>query len=311
MRKPIAVIRPPRRRRGRKALILLLVLLAPLFAPVIYSYWKCPFMPYYRKFNPRQTAFMKYRAKQAKTAGRSFKLRYKPVPLKTIAYPMRRAVILAEDGHFYEHDGFDYESIRKAYEFNKRKGKVVRGASTISQQVAKNIWLYPKRSYWRKAVEAVLTWRLEHALPKDRILELYLNVIEFGPGIFGVNAAAEAYFKTTPAGLSYSQAALLTAAIPSPLRFNPGNPTGRIAYRQSRILAALQGRAPIPDDIKVIDEPPADTEPEAEPEAPGPEPEVKPAPPTPNPDDSAAAEEKELQSVLDQAGDPKTADEDF
>ncbi len=247
---------PRSKRRGCLwALPLLALLLAP-FSPVLWSFWKCPSMDRFAKHNPKTTAFMEYRADEARQAGRPYKIRYRPVGLKTIAPPLRRAVVLAEDARFFKHDGFDYDAMRDAWQANQKRGRVVRGGSTISQQVAKNIWLTPERTYWRKAVEAALTWRMERTLSKERILELYLNVIEWGPGVFGVAAAAENYFKAKPAELTPQQAALLAAAIPSPLHFDPTQPSARIRRSQSRILAGLGAREEPTKSINFLDEPP-------------------------------------------------------
>ncbi len=221
-------------------MILLIGLVAPA-APIIYSYWKCPFMPYYIAFNPHKTAMMKYRERKAKEAGKPFELHYEPVKLNRIAPALRKAVIIAEDDGFYQHFGIDIDAVKKAYAYNQRKGKVRRGGSTISQQVAKNLWLSPERSLWRKAVEAVLTVRMEITLSKDRIMELYLNSIEWGDGVFGAAAASKYYFKKTPDALSASQAALLAGSIPSPLRTNPKRITGGLAKRQAIILSRLTG----------------------------------------------------------------------
>jgi len=233
--------KPKRRFRLLKVFLLLLFLVPAV--PIIASYIECPFMLYYRSHLPKRTAFMDYRVHQAKARHKkNYRVRFQPVPLSSIPQPLRKAVVMAEDGHFYEHQGFDYDAIKEAYAYNQKRGKIVRGGSTISQQVAKNLWLSPERSWWRKIVEAVLTWRMEHALSKDRILEIYLNVIEWGDGIFGVGAAAQAYYGVTPDKLSVSQAAMLTAAIPMPLKFNPKAPNARIARRQARIMAALTGK---------------------------------------------------------------------
>jgi monofunctional biosynthetic peptidoglycan transglycosylase len=230
---------PHRSKRKRRLFLLLVVLIVS--SPIWYSYIKCPSVWYYRWNMPHRTAMMNYRADQAAERGRSFTLRYQPIPLKQVALSLRKGVVMAEDGNFYEHHGFDFEAIRKAYRFNQRRGRIVRGASTISQQLAKNLWLSPKHSYWRKLVEAVLTVRLELALPKDRILELYLNVIEWGDGIFGAAAASQYYFHLPPQALSPQQSALLVAAIPSPLRSNPRRPSSYLQRRQRIILSWLLG----------------------------------------------------------------------
>jgi monofunctional biosynthetic peptidoglycan transglycosylase len=232
----------PRRSNWRRRLrIVFLLLILPIAIPVAYSYIKCPTVWYYRWFNPRRTAMMSYREHQAEDRGEAYTLRYKPVPLAQIAPSLRKAAIMTEDGNFYEHHGFDFEAIRKAYKYNQRRHRIARGASTISQQLAKNLWLSPKQSYWRKLIEAILTVRLELALPKDRILELYLNCIEWGDGVFGAAAASQYYFHVTPLALSPQQSALMVAAIPSPRRSNPSHPSSYLQRRQRIILSWLLG----------------------------------------------------------------------
>jgi monofunctional biosynthetic peptidoglycan transglycosylase len=149
-----------------------------------------------------------------------------------------RAVMVAEDTRFYEHDGFDLEQIREAWRAN-RSGKRLRGASTISQQMAKNVYLDPSRNFLRKGREAILTGWIELWLTKDRILEMYLNVVELGPGIFGARAASDAYFQQSPSELTREQSALLAATLPAPLARNPAAPTGSLQRRQRMILSRM------------------------------------------------------------------------
>jgi monofunctional biosynthetic peptidoglycan transglycosylase len=141
-------------------------------------------------------------------------------------------VIAAEDAKFADHEGFDWEGIQKAMEKNQRKGKIVAGGSTITQQLAKNLFLSGERSWWRKGQEAIITEMLEATMDKERIFEIYLNVVEWGDGIFGAEAAARHYFGTGAANLSNRQAALLAAMLPSPRRFEK-NPNS--AYLQHRV----------------------------------------------------------------------------
>ena len=203
---------------------------------------------------------MAMRRQQSDGDGR---IRYQPVPLSQIAPPMREAVLVSEDHRFYVHGGVDYQAIREALGYRRddftwsdardraelrrafgnawsRRNKI-RGASTITQQLAKNLYLSPSRNPLRKVKEALTAWRLEAALDKDRILELYLNVVEFGPGIWGVEAASQAYFGKSARRLSDEQAALLAATLPSPLRANPGMRVGRIRWRQQLILRRMHG----------------------------------------------------------------------
>jgi monofunctional biosynthetic peptidoglycan transglycosylase len=148
-------------------------------------------------------------------------LRWTPVALASIPKQVRRAVIIAEDARFYEHKGFDFDAIQEAWEYNMEKGRVARGASTISQQTAKNLFLHAGRDPLRKWHEAVLTWFMERRLSKARILELYLNVAELGRGIYGVEAAARAYWGKPVGALGLTEAAELAATLPSPVKSNP------------------------------------------------------------------------------------------
>src|SRR5262245_19179171 len=188
---------------------------------------------------------MAMRRRQSDGAGR---IRYQPVPLSQIAPAMREAVLVSEDHRFYVHGGIDYQAIREALgyrrddftwsdprdraELRRAMGNAwsrrnrIRGASTITQQLAKNLYLSPSRNPLRTVKEALTAWRLEAALDKERILELYLNVVEFGPGIWGVEAASQAYFGKSARRLSDVQAALLAATLPSPLRANPASRAG-------------------------------------------------------------------------------------
>ncbi|MEH6579647.1 MAG: monofunctional biosynthetic peptidoglycan transglycosylase [Amphritea sp.] len=158
------------------------------------------------------------------------KIKHSWVPIENISQHMQLAVIASEDQKFPEHWGFDIESINKALQGNG-KGKRIRGASTLSQQTAKNLFLWPAKSYLRKGVEAGFTVLLEALWDKQRILEVYLNIVEFGPGIYGVEAASKHYFGTSAKRLSSIQAARLAAVLPNPYRFNAGKPSGYIWKR--------------------------------------------------------------------------------
>jgi monofunctional biosynthetic peptidoglycan transglycosylase len=160
------------------------------------------------------------------------RLRHHWVPYARISSELKRAVIAAEDAKFLDHEGFDWEAIQKAIEKNERRGRVVAGGSTISQQLAKNLFLSGERSWLRKGQEAVLTAMLEHAMDKRRILELYLNFAEWGEGVFGAEAAARHHFGVSAAQLDATQAAWLAAILPSPRRYARG---ARTPYLDARI----------------------------------------------------------------------------
>lgn len=169
-----------------------------------------------------ETRFMRHYL-SVRSANHWPRMRWNPVPLWEIPGYLQRAVIVAEDSRFYEDDGFDFTAMRDAFEYNLRKGRIVYGASTISQQTAKNLFLTPSRTFLRKGNEALLTWGLVHHLGKRRILEIYLNTAEFGRGIYGVAAASQAYWGIPVSRISLVQAAQLAASLPSPVRNNPAH----------------------------------------------------------------------------------------
>lgn len=172
-------------------------------------------------------------------------LRYKWVDYDHISSNLKRAVVASEDAKFVDHEGFDWEGIQLAYEKNKKKGKIVAGGSTISQQLAKNLFLSTKRTPWRKAEEAVITLMLEAMMSKRRILEIYLNVIEWGNGVFGAEAAARHYYKTSAGKLSSAQAAKLAAMIPNP-KYYDKHRSARGLLRKTNIIQARMRFSELP-----------------------------------------------------------------
>lgn len=156
------------------------------------------------------------------------------VSLDEISQWMPKAVVASEDGNFYTHNGFDTKAIKEAYEYNQTHERK-RGASTISQQTAKNVFLWPGRSFVRKGFEAYFTVLIELMWPKERIMEVYLNSIEMGPGIYGIDAAAAHYFHTDPSRLTKRQCALIACSLPNPIKMNPGNPGPYLRKRATRI----------------------------------------------------------------------------
>lgn len=161
--------------------------------------------------------------------------RHQWVPVDRISRWMPAAVVASEDGHFYSHHGFDFEAIEKAVE-ERRSGKRKRGASTISQQTAKNVFLWPGRSWLRKGLETYFTILIEIAWPKERIMEVYLNSIEMGAGVYGIEAAAAFYFNTTADKLTKRQCALIAVSLPSPLRMDPARPSAYVQKRARQIM---------------------------------------------------------------------------
>ena len=215
--------------------ILLASLAAALGAAVLFWATLPDVRPLARAW-PATTAFMERRKAELARRGESTRLEWTPVPLSRIAPDMQRAVVVAEDARFYEHDGVDWEAMRGAAEKNWEKGKVKVGGSTITQQLAKNLYLSPARTPWRKLRELAIARRLERELSKKRILELYLNVIEFGPRTFGIEAAARRYMGESARDLSREQSATLAAIIPSPRLFDLSRHPDRAARRAARIL---------------------------------------------------------------------------
>jgi monofunctional glycosyltransferase len=189
---------------------------------------------------PRTTAFMEQRKVWLARRGESTRLEWIPVPLSRISPTLQRAVIVAEDARFYEHDGVDWEAVRDVLEKELERRRLGLGASTITQQLAKNLYLSPARTPWRKLREWAITRRLEKTLAKKRILELYLNVVEFGQRTYGAEAAAQRYFGKAAAELSPLEAATLAAIIPSPRIYDPVRHPARVSRRARSILRWME-----------------------------------------------------------------------
>ena len=248
--------------------------------------------------NPVPTAVMEQRMREARQAGEELDIRQEWVPLEAISSNLQRAVLVSEDDAFYQHNGIDWRALaeevqweggesfswgsaddrrhlRSALAWVWENRSAVRGRSTITQQVAKNLYFGTDRSFLRKAMEFLVARRLERSLEKDRILEIYLNVAEWGPGIFGAEAAARAYYSRSAADLTRIQAAALAATLPHPLTSNPARNPGRMQWRQNLILQRMdpaQGARlpPMPPptlDSLVVPEPPMS--PDSPPPAPG------------------------------------------
>jgi monofunctional glycosyltransferase len=200
---------------------------------------------WWRDHPPQQTAFMAARMYESRAKNRNAELRYQFVPYERIANSLKRAMIAAEDSKFVDHEGFDWDGIELALEKNQKRGRIVAGGSTITQQLAKNLFLSGSRSWIRKGEEAVITLMLEAMLDKRRIFELYLNVIEWGNGVFGAEAAAQRYFSVSAARLSAEQAARLAAMAPNP-RFYERNPGAPGLNRKIHIILARMPAAELP-----------------------------------------------------------------
>ena len=194
-------------------------LLAGFLLVLVWHLWLLGWVLYWKWANPGETSFMSLRLEEMRAKNPDAQLRHQWVPYERISANLKRAVIAAEDDKFIEHEGFDWEGIQKAIEKNQKKGRAVRGGSTISQQLAKNLFLTPNRSYLRKAEEAIITLMIETLWDKRRILEVYLNVVEWGNGIFGAEAAARRYYRVSAAQLGAAQSARLAVMLPNPRRY--------------------------------------------------------------------------------------------
>jgi monofunctional biosynthetic peptidoglycan transglycosylase len=198
--------------------------------------------------DPVNTAWMRLRVREARRNEQPLHIRHTWVPAAVIPELMKRAVVAAEDERFYEHHGFEWQAIKEALERNEKSGKIRRGGSTITQQLAKNLFLSPNRSYWRKLREALITVNLELLLSKERILEIYLNSIELGPGVFGIEAAAQYHFHIPARRLNVSQCCRLAALIPAPRRYRvTGDYVSRRAATLERIIAGAPPELTKPD----------------------------------------------------------------
>jgi monofunctional biosynthetic peptidoglycan transglycosylase len=214
---------------------------------------------------------MEARQAQAEAQGRTIERHWVWMPLSRISPYLRAAVVAAEDASFFTHEGFDWEGIKDAALYNLEAGELKRGGSTITQQLAKNLYLSSERSLLRKAREALITRSLEQHLTKERILELYLNVAEWGQGVYGAEAAARHHFKKSSHNLTADEAAWLAAILPSPRRYDPIRKTTALTRRHERILKQITRRSPQLEPAPKS-EPVPDSEPESGPDQPSAEP---------------------------------------
>ena len=215
------------------------VFLLALIALVAIQFWFLVHVWYWAGNNPESTAFMRARLEILQQDNPKARLRQQWVPYQRISGHLKRAIVAAEDAKFVSHNGFDWDGIQKAYEKNLREGEIVAGGSTITQQLAKNLFFSGERTWWRKAQEAVVAVMIETVMSKRRILEIYLNVIEWGEGVFGAEAAARHHYGTTAAGLSPEQAARLAAVVPSPRRYGPASDTAYLQRRTQTLLTRM------------------------------------------------------------------------
>ena len=220
-------------------------LLALFLIFVLYQLWLFAHICWWVKFDPSSSAFMTDRLEVMQDSNPKAKLKHKWVPYKNSSSNLKRALIAAEDSKFVDHEGFDWEGIQKAYAKNMKQGKIVAGGSTISQQLAKNLFLSTKRTPWRKGEEIIITLMLEAVMDKRRIFEIYLNVIEWGNGVFGAEAAARHYFGVSASKLTVEQAARLAAMVPNP-RYYDRHRQARGMLRKTQIILDRMPDAEIP-----------------------------------------------------------------
>lgn len=225
---------------SRAANLLRRALLALVVLGFLWQAWYFVWVIWWRYFDPDMTSFMDYRLEQLREKKPEADLRHEWVPYDRISVQLKRAVIAAEDDKFIDHEGFDWEGMQKALEKNQRKGRIVAGGSTISQQLAKNLFLSAAKTPWRKAQEAVITVWLELLWDKRRILEVYLNSVEWGEGVFGAEAAARRYFRVGAGSLSAEQAARLAVMLPAPRRYERNPYSGYLNGRTQMILGRMR-----------------------------------------------------------------------
>ena len=221
------------------------ILLALLLLFLLWNLWIFSHIVWWRSHNPSETAFMEEQLGKLQEKNPDAELRHKWVAYNRISPHLKQALIASEDAKFLEHDGFDWEGIQTAWEKNLKKGRIVAGGSTISQQLAKNLFLSSKRTPWRKLEEAVITVMLEAVMDKERIFEIYLNVIEWGNGVFGAEAAARYYYRTNAASLGPAQAAKLAAMVPNPRHYDKRRNDPKL-LRKAAIIQRRMGFADVP-----------------------------------------------------------------
>jgi monofunctional biosynthetic peptidoglycan transglycosylase len=204
--------------------------------------------------NPKQTALMRQRMKEADSEGKRLKIVQHWIPISRVPQHVLNAVVVAEDGTFYEHGGIDWFEVQESLEKNLEEGRAARGASTITQQLAKNLFLSTSKDPVRKLKEVIITLLMERQLSKRRILELYLNCIEWGRGVFGIEAAARTYFGKSASALTLDEGARLAAVIPSPLRHRPDANSRYVLRRKGIVLSRMFARRQIPDTTEEEDQ---------------------------------------------------------
>ena len=225
--------------------LLFWIFVVPMLAVIVIQLYFFAQIWWWVDHNPSSTSFMRHQESVLQEKNPQTKIQYRWVQYERISNNLKRAIIASEDSHFSDHQGVDWDALQKAYEKNNRKGKVVSGGSTITQQLAKNLFLSGDRSYLRKAQEIVITYMLEFWMDKERIFEIYLNVVEWGVGVFGAEAAAQHYYGVPASALGASQAAKLAVMLPKPRFYDKNRGSGYLAGRTGLILRRM-GSAELP-----------------------------------------------------------------
>jgi monofunctional biosynthetic peptidoglycan transglycosylase len=235
-------------------LIRFLILLLIVYLVYIFAYPFFVDVSSLKNKNPELTAMMKYRIEQWEKEGKKIKISKIWVPLNRISPYLVKAVLISEDDKFYRHSGFDIEGIKKAIDKDLKEKKFKYGGSTITQQLAKNLYLNPTKNPVRKIQEAIITWRIERTLSKKRILEIYLNIAEWGEGIFGAEAASRHYFGKSASGLTPMEAARLASVLPNPIKYSPVKSSKFVERKANLIYFIMQKRGIIKEEYEEVDE---------------------------------------------------------
>lgn len=216
------------------------IILGPILLVLLVQLYFFIMVCWYSVFNPGSTSFMRQQLSELREKNPKAQLKHEWVPYERISVNLKRAVVASEDSRFAEHGGVDWEALEKAYERNNKRSKVVGGGSTITQQLAKNLFLSGSRSYLRKGQEMIIAFMLETVMSKKRILEVYLNVVEYGRGVFGAEAAARHYYRTSAANLNAQQAARLAVMLPNPRYYDKHRATNYLVRRTALIQRRMR-----------------------------------------------------------------------
>jgi len=254
-----------KKRRKRSLLPKLAVFAFISVAALVASQFFYPDVSKLRKENPKKTAMMERREEEWRKAGRKYRVSQRWVPIGAVSPYLVKAVLIGEDDKFWQHEGFDYEAMQKAIEKDIKAKKFKLGGSTISQQLAKNLYLSPSKNPVRKIREAIITWRMERALSKKRILELYLNMAEWGDrGIFGIEAASRHYYGKPASALGPEEAARLASVLPNPRKFNPLGDQRYVVHRSNLIYNIMVRRGIVVPEYEDVESDPSETPAETE-----------------------------------------------